>query len=66
MKSTPNSLKYENSLYLQSHSKNPVNWFSWNEESLNKAKKEKKTYYTKYRILFMSLVSCNGKRVIYG
>ena len=42
MKSTPNSLKYENSLYLQSHSKNPVNWFSWNEESLNKAKKEKK------------------------
>ena len=42
MNKTRNSLKYENSIYLQSHSKNPVNWFSWNEEILNKAKKEKK------------------------
>jgi len=41
MNKTYNSLKHENSLYLRSHSKNPVNWFSWNEEILNKAKKEK-------------------------
>ena len=42
MNKSGNSLKYENSLYLRSHSKNPVNWVSWNEEILNKAKKEKK------------------------
>ena len=42
MKNNHNSLNNENSIYLKSHSKNPVNWFSWNEESLNKAKKEKK------------------------
>ena len=59
MKSTPNSLKYENSLYLQSHSKNPVNWFSWNEESLNKAKKEKKPI-----ILSIGYSSCHWCHVM--
>ena len=59
MKNTPNSLKYENSLYLQSHSKNPVNWFSWNEESLNKAKKEKKPI-----ILSIGYSSCHWCHVM--
>ena len=37
-----NKLKEEKSPYLKQHKDNPVNWFAWNKESLEKAKKEKK------------------------
>ncbi len=35
-----NKLKEEKSPYLKQHKDNPVNWFAWNKESLEKAKKE--------------------------
>ncbi|MCB2196216.1 MAG: thioredoxin domain-containing protein [Bacteroidetes bacterium] len=41
MKNT-NHLIHETSPYLLQHAKNPVNWYPWGEEALNKAKKENK------------------------
>src|SRR6185436_690758 len=37
-----NTLIHETSPYLLQHAYNPVNWFAWNDESLQKAKDEKK------------------------
>jgi len=37
-----NRLAHESSLYLQQHAENPVDWFSWGEEALKKAKTENK------------------------
>jgi len=43
MKTThTNRLINENSPYLLQHSHNPVGWYPWGEEALNKAKKENK------------------------
>ena len=58
-----NELINEKSLYLLKHAHNPVKWQSWNEETLKKAKKKKKNYYSKYRLLYVSLVSCHGERI---
>jgi len=40
-----NSLSQETSPYLLQHKDNPVEWFSWNEESLKKAKAENKPIF---------------------
>ena len=37
-----NSLINETSLYLLQHAHNPVNWYSWGEEALEKAMAENK------------------------
>lgn len=37
-----NKLQQENSPYLQQHAQNPVHWYPWGEEALNKAKEENK------------------------
>ena len=37
-----NKLEKETSPYLLDHKNNPVEWYPWNEDSLKKAKKEKK------------------------
>ena len=37
-----NSLIHETSPYLLQHAHNPVNWYAWNEETLDLAKKENK------------------------
>ena len=37
-----NKLEKETSPYLLEHKLNPVNWHAWNNESLNKAKRENK------------------------
>ncbi|WP_312135663.1 thioredoxin domain-containing protein [Sphingobacterium sp.] len=37
-----NKLQKENSPYLQQHAHNPVQWYPWGEEALNKAKEENK------------------------
>lgn len=37
-----NKLSKEHSPYLKQHENNPVHWFPWGEEALNKAKKENK------------------------
>ena len=38
----PNHLEHENSPYLLQHAYNPVEWFPWGDEALQKAKKEDK------------------------
>lgn len=40
-----NSLINENSPYLLQHANNPVNWFSWNDAVLSKAKEENKPIF---------------------
>lgn len=37
-----NSLVHETSPYLLQHAHNPVNWYAWNDETLEKAKRENK------------------------
>ena len=37
-----NSLINSNSPYLLQHAHNPINWYSWNKKTLQKAKKENK------------------------
>ena len=41
----PNNLINETSPYLLQHKDNPVEWFSWNEDSLKKAKDENKPIF---------------------
>jgi uncharacterized protein len=41
----PNHLISENSPYLLQHANNPVNWFPWGEEALNKARTENKPIF---------------------
>ncbi|MCY4491537.1 MAG: thioredoxin domain-containing protein [Thaumarchaeota archaeon] len=42
---TPNSLANETSPYLLQHAQNPVEWFAWNDTSLQKAKNENKPIF---------------------
>lgn len=42
MKKYSNQLIHETSPYLLQHAHNPVNWFPWGDEALNKAKEENK------------------------
>ena len=41
----PNRLTHENSPYLLQHADNPVNWFPWGQEALEKSKKENKPIF---------------------
>jgi uncharacterized protein len=41
----PNRLANENSPYLLQHADNPVNWFPWGEEALEKARNENKPIF---------------------
>ena len=40
-----NQLKNESSPYLKQHADNPVEWFAWNKNSLEKARNEKKPIF---------------------
>ena len=40
-----NNLSKETSPYLLQHKNNPVEWYSWNDESLKKSKRGKQTYF---------------------
>ena len=42
---TENSLINETSPYLLQHAHNPVQWYSWNEQVLKKAKQENKPIF---------------------
>ncbi|MFC2107061.1 thioredoxin domain-containing protein [Bacteroidota bacterium] len=42
MENTENKLAKSSSPYLRQHASNPVNWYEWGEEALNKAKEENK------------------------
>jgi len=41
----PNSLIHESSPYLLQHAFNPVNWLAWNDETINRSKKEDKPIF---------------------
>lgn len=41
----PNRLINERSPYLLQHAYNPVNWYSWGKEALEKAKTENKLIF---------------------
>ncbi len=41
----PNRLIHETSPYLLQHANNPVNWYPWGEEALQKAKQEDKPIF---------------------
>jgi len=41
----PNHLIHENSPYLLQHANNPVDWFPWGREALEKARKEEKPIF---------------------
>ncbi|GAB4581468.1 MAG: thioredoxin domain-containing protein [Anaerolineales bacterium] len=41
----PNRLAYENSPYLLQHQNNPVDWYPWGQEALDKAKREDKPIF---------------------
>ncbi|HIC43116.1 MAG TPA: thioredoxin domain-containing protein, partial [Sulfurimonas sp.] len=43
-----NALIHETSPYLTQHAHNPVNWYAWNEETLQKAKNE-------HKLIFLSI-----------
>lgn len=43
-----NALIHESSPYLQQHAHNPVNWYPWGKEALQKAKKE-------HKLIFLSI-----------
>ena len=51
-----NKLKEEKSPYLKQHKDNPVNWFAWNKESLEQAKKEKKPIFLSVGYASLSLI----------
>ncbi|QUC65061.1 thioredoxin domain-containing protein [Nitrosopumilus sp. K4] len=42
---TKNNLIHESSPYLLQHAHNPVNWYAWNDEALQKAKDENKPIF---------------------
>lgn len=42
---SPNHLITETSPYLLQHAHNPVQWYPWGEEALNKAKQENKPIF---------------------
>ena len=54
-----NQLKNANSPYLKQHSENPVNWLTWNKQSLEKAKIQKKPIF-----LSVGYASCHWCHVM--
>ena len=55
-----NILSKDPSPYLQQHKNNPVHWQTWNKESLNQAKTQKKTNIVKCWLFKLPLVPCYG------
>ena len=56
----PNQLANESSPYLLQHANNPVNWYPWGEEALNKASHREQADFFKHRLCRLSLVPCDG------
>lgn len=59
-----NNLINEKSPYLLQHANNPINWYSWGDEAFAKAKEEDKPIFFIDWVFNLSLVSCNGPRII--
>ena len=63
-KKKPNRLINEKSPYLLQHAYNPVDWYPWSQEALDKAKTEDKPIFLKHRLQHLPLVPCHGKRML--
>ena len=57
-----NRLVHETSPYLLQHAHNPVDWYPWGEEALNRAKQEDRAHPSQYWLFLVSLVPCDGER----
>ena len=55
----PNRLAHENSPYLLQHATNPVDWYPWGEEALEKARRDDKPIF-KCGLRGLPLVPCHG------
>src|SRR3990170_6819975 len=55
----PNHLSLANSPYLAQHAENPVDWFQWGEEALEKAHREDKPIF-----LSIGYAACNWCHVM--
>ena len=59
-----NLLRNEKSPYLLQHKDNPIAWMPWGPEAFALAKEEKKPVFFVCRLFDLSLVSCDGSRVL--
>ncbi|WP_069791268.1 thioredoxin domain-containing protein [Cyanobacterium sp. IPPAS B-1200] len=57
----PNHLLHAQSLYLRKHAHNPIDWYSWGEEALSRAKQEQKPIF-----LSIGYSSCHWCTVMEG
>ena len=62
----PNRLAAESSPYLKQHAANPVDWYPWGEEALERARKEQKPHSPLGGLLRLPLVPRHGPRVLRG
>ena len=60
----PNRLIGETSPYLLQHAHNPVDWYPWGPEALERARNEEKTHPAQHRVLGVPLVSRDGTGVL--
>jgi len=67
-----NRLVHETSPYLRQHAHNPVDWYAWGEDALEKARREGKSPPRGqadppvHRLFGLSLVSRHGARILRG
>lgn len=55
-----NHLTDETSPYLLQHAENPVDWYPWGKEALDRAKTRRPPSSDKYRLFCLLLVPCYG------
>ena len=57
-----NRLAQETSPYLLQHKDNPVQWYPWCDEALQRARQGRKAHLSFDRVFGMPLVPCHGAR----
>ena len=60
----PNRLINETSPYLVQHANNPVDWYPWGEEALQKARAGGQAHLPQHRLLRLPLVPRHGAGVL--
>ena len=58
----PNHLATESSPYLLQHQNNPVDWYPWGAEAIERAQKREQADLSVDRLFGMSLVPRDGAR----
>ncbi len=56
-----NRLGRETSPYLLQHAHNPVDWYPWGDEALQRAQVGRQAHPRQYWLFSLSLVSCHGE-----